>query len=168
MKRQYALVLTILFLPLAFFMGCAANSNSSVEEYSYEQLEGPPTQVAYQAMKAVYSLEETAPLDENIFEEAVLWRCRAQKDITIHFGKETLTAFIVVDICEYKGYSVVYSVIDYGFSYPDGLEPIDDVWINPQNSPQEVPDVTIGVTVEGERIGEPILAVCSFYPNVFE
>ena len=117
MKRQYALVLTILFLPLAFFMGCAANSNSSVEEYSYEQLEGPPTQVAYQAMKAVYSLEETAPLDENFFEEAVLWRCRAQKDITIHFGKETLTAFIVVDICEYKGYSVVYSVIDYGFSY---------------------------------------------------
>ena len=166
MKRQYALVLTILFLPLAFFMGCSANS--SVEEYSYEQLEGPPTQVAYQAMKAVYSLEETAPLDENFFEEAVLWRCRAQKDITIHFGKETLTAFIVVDICEYKGYSVVYSVIDYGFSYPDGLEPIDDVWINPQNSPQEVPDVTIGVTVEGERIGEPILAVCSFYPNVFE
>ena len=68
MKRQYALVLTILFLPLAFFMGCAANSNSSVEEYSYEQLEGPPTQVAYQAMKAVYSLEETAPLDENFFE----------------------------------------------------------------------------------------------------
>ena len=59
--------------------------------------------MAYQAMKAVYSLEETTPLDEDFFEEAILWRCRAQKDISIHFGKETLTAFIVVDHDGLKG-----------------------------------------------------------------
>ena len=124
--------------------------------------------MAYQAMKAVYSLEETTPLDEDFFKRKLFSGGAGHKKIYqfILERKHSQPSSWYI-MCEYKDYSAVYSVIDYGFSYPDGLEPVDDVWINPQNSPQEVPDVTVGVTVDGKRIGEPILAVCSFYPNVF-
>ncbi len=73
-------------------------------------------------------------MDEGFYEEAVLWRCTAEKGITIHFGQEGLQASAVVDLCEYRGYSAVYSVIQYGFSHPDHLEPVDETWVNVTNS----------------------------------
>ncbi|MFR8257241.1 MAG: hypothetical protein ACLVAA_12560 [Ruthenibacterium sp.] len=167
------------FLLLALCAGCAPgtgpqgaasgqHAEAGGEKYSYERLEETPPAAAYQAIEAIYPQEGAAPMDEGFYEEAVLWRCTAEKGITIHFGQEGLQASAVVDICEYRGYSAVYSVIQYGFSHPDHLEPVDETWVNVTNSQTQgqAPDVTIGVTVDSEDFDKPILAVCSLYPDV--
>ena len=99
------------------------------------------------------------------------------KDITTEYtlknpmaGKEKIEANIVLKLCEYKGYSAIYAVIDYGFENSDVWEQTSEAWLNIKNSqtPEALPEATLGVTVTGKELPDPILTVCSFYPNIFD
>ena len=85
-------------------------------------------------------------------------------------GKEKIEANIVLKLCEYKGYSAIYAVIDYGFENSDVWEQTSKAWLNIKNSqtPEALPEATLGVTVTGKGLPDPILTVCSFYPNIFD
>ena len=81
-----------------------------------------------------------------------------------------IEANIVLKLCEYKGYSAIYAVIDYGFENSDVWEQTSKAWLNIKNSqtPEALPEATLGVTVTGKGLPDPILTVCSFYPDIFD
>ena len=99
-----------------------------------------------------------------------VWRYTAQKEVFVCRGKEKIEANIVLKLCEYKGYSAIYAVIDYGFENSDVWEQTSEAWLNIKNSqtPEALPEATLGVTVTGKGLPDPILTVCSFYPNIFD
>ena len=45
----------------------------------------------------------------------------------------SLEANIVLKLCEYKGYSAIYAVIDYGFENSDVWEQTSEAWLNIKN-----------------------------------
>ena len=91
-------------------------------------------------------------------------------EILKQIGKEKIEANIVLKLCEYKGYSAIYAVIDYGFENSDVWEQTSEAWLNIKNSqtPEALPEATLGVTVTGKGLPDPILTVCSFYPDIFD
>ena len=107
---------------------------------------------------------------KTFYEEAKLWRYAAQKEVFVCRGKEKIEANIVLKLCEYKGYSAIYAVIDYGFENSDVWEQTSEAWLNIKNSqtPEALPEATLGVTVTGKGLPDPILTVCSFYPDIFD
>ena len=111
-----------------------------------------------------------ALMEEDFYEEAKLWRYAAQKEVFVCRGKEKIEANIVLKLCEYKGYSAIYAVIDYGFENSDVWEQTSEAWLNIKNSqtPEALPEATLGVTVTGKGLPDPILTVCSFYPDIFD
>lgn len=153
---------------LIFLVGCTAFKNVPGEEYQYEQLSETPGIDAYQAIETIYSPEDAALMEEDFYEEAKLWRYAAQKEVFVCRGKEKIEANIVLKLCEYKGYSAIYAVIDYGFENSDVWEQTSEAWLNIKNSqtPEALPEATLGVTVTGKGLPDPILTVCSFYPNI--
>ena len=76
----------------------------------------------------------------------------------------------MLKLCEYKGYSAIYTVIDYGFENSDVWKQTSEVWLNIKNSqtPEALPEAAIGVTVTGKGLPDSILTVCSFYPDIFD
>lgn len=155
---------------LIFLVGCTAFKNVPGEEYQYEQLSETPGIDAYQAIETICSPEDAALMEEDFYEEAKLWRYTAQKEVFVCRGKEKIEANIVLKLCEYKGYSAIYAVIDYGFENSDVWEQTSKAWLNIKNSqtPEALPEATLGVTVTGKGLPDPILTVCSFYPNIFD
>jgi len=171
---------------LIFLVGCTAFKNVPGEEYQYEQLSELPRTMrgsadflllsetpgidAYQAIETICSPEDAALMEEDFYEEAKLWRYTAQKEVFVCRGKEKIEANIVLKLCEYKGYSAIYAVIDYGFENSDVWEQTSEAWLNIKNSqtPEALPEATLGVTVTGKGLPDPILTVCSFYPNIFD
>ena len=107
---------------LIFLVGCTAFKNVPGEEYQYEQLSETPGIDAYQAIETICSPEDAALMEEDFYEEAKLWRYTAQKEVFVCRGKEKIEANIVLKLCEYKGYSAIYAVIDYGFENSDVWE----------------------------------------------
>ena len=155
---------------LIFLVGCTAFKNVPGEEYQYEQLSETPGIDAYQAIETICSPEDAALMEEDFYEEAKLWRYAAQKEVFVCRGKEKIEANIVLKLCEYKGYSAIYAVIDYGFENSDVWEQTSEAWLNIKNSqtPEALPEATLGVTVTEKGLPDPILTVCSFYPNIFD
>lgn len=121
-------------------------------------------------LKSICSPEDAALMEEDFYEEAKLWRYTAQKEVFVCRGKEKIEANIVLKLCEYKGYSAIYAVIDYGFENSDVWEQTSEAWLNIKNSqtPEALPEATLGVTVTGKGLPNPILTVCSFYPDIFD
>ena len=109
-------------------------------------------------------------MKEDFYEEAKLWRYTAKKEVFVCRGKEKIEANMVLKLCEYKGYSAIYTVIDYGFENSDVWKQTSEVWLNIKNSqtPEVLPEAAIGVTVTGKGLPDPILTVCSFYPDIFD
>ena len=167
-KKHFLLLEAFLFL--IFLVGCTTRKNISGEEHKYEQLSELPGTDAYQAIETICSPEDAALMEEDFYEEAKLWRYAAQKEVFVCRGKEKIEANIVLKLCEYKGYSAIYAVIDYGFENSDVWEQTSKAWLNIKNSqtPEALPEATLGVTVTGKGLPDPILTVCSFYPNIFD
>ncbi len=90
-----------------------------VKDPDIEQLSETPGIDAYQAIETICSPEDAALMEEDFYEEAKLWRYAAQKEVFVCRGKEKIEANIVLKLCEYKGYSAIYAVIDYGFENSD-------------------------------------------------
>lgn len=143
---------------MIFLVGCTAFKNVPGEEYQYEQLSETPGIDAYQAIETIYSPEDAALMEEDFYEEAKLWRYAAQKEVFVCRGKEKIEANIVLKLCEYKGYSAIYAVIDYGFENSDVWEQTSEAWLNIKNSqtPEALPEATLGVTVTGKGLPDPI------------
>lgn len=167
-KKHFLLLGAFLFL--IFLVGCTTRKNISGEEHKYEQLSELPGTDAYQAIETICSPEDAALMEEDFYEEAKLWRYAAQKEVFVCRGKEKIEANIVLKLCEYKGYSAIYAVIDYGFENSDVWEQTSEAWLNIKNSqtPEALPEATLGVTVTGKGLPDPILTVCSFYPDIFD
>ena len=167
-KKHFLLLGAFLFL--IFLVGCTTRKNISGEEHKYEQLSELPGTDAYQAIETICSPEDAALMKEDFYEEAKLWRYTAKKEVFVCRGKEKIEANIVLKLCEYKGYSAIYAVIDYGFENSDVWEQTSKAWLNIKNSqtPEALPEATLGVTVTGKGLPDPILTVCSFYPDIFD
>ena len=167
-KKHFLLLGAFLFL--IFLVGCTTRKNISGEEHKYEQLSELPGTDAYQAIETICSPEDAALMEEDFYEEAKLWRYAAQKEVFVCRGKEKIEANIVLKLCEYKGYSAIYAVIDYGFENSDVWEQTSEAWLNIKNSqtPEALTEATLGVTVTGKGLPDPILNVCSFYPDIFD
>ena len=167
-KKHFLLLGAFLFL--IFLVGCTTRKNISGEEHKYEQLSELPGTDAYQAIETICSPEDAALMEEDFYEEAKLWRYAAQKEVFVCRGKEKIEANIVLKLCEYKGYSAIYTVIDYGFENSDVWKQTSEVWLNIKNSqtPEALPEAAIGVTVTGKGLPDSILTVCSFYPDIFD
>lgn len=120
---------------LIFLVGCTAFKNVPGEEYQYEQLSETPGIDAYQAIETICSPEDAALMEEDFYEEAKLWRYAAQKEVFVCRGKEKIEANIVLKLCEYKGYSAIYAVIDYGFENSDVWEQTSEAWLNIKKQP---------------------------------
>ena len=78
-------------------------------------------------------INAAALMEEDFYEEAKLWRYTAQKEVFVCRGKEKIEANIVLKLCEYKGYSAIYAVIDYGFENSDVWEQTREAWLNIKN-----------------------------------
>ena len=125
---------------------------------------------AYQAIETICSPEDAALMEEDSTKKLNYGGMQPKRKCSSVEGKEKIEANIVLKLCEYKGYSAIYAVIDYGFENSDVWEQTSKAWLNIKNSqtPEALPEATLGVTVTGKGLPDPILTVCSFYPNIFE
>lgn len=109
-------------------------------------------------------------MEEDFYEEAKLWRYAAQKEVFVCRGKEKIEANIVLKLCEYKGYSAIYAVIDYGFENSDVWEQTSEAWLNIKttNARSFARGNRSAWPVTGKGLPDPILTCMLLLPNIFD
>lgn len=165
--KKFFLFLSSLLI-LLVLVGCGAKAAPKEAEYQYTPLDETLGLDAYEAIEKICSAEDAQLLSEDFYDEARLWQCTAHKEVYAAKDKEYLTASITMNLCEYKGYMAVYSVLNYGFTDSEDIwQPVSEQFINIQNSETvgKAPDVTFGVTVIQQQGDKGIPIVCTFYPD---